>query len=194
MNFYLLALFTHVCGAICVFAGLSVWVFGVAALRRALVVEQARLLAALITASSNLVVGGIILVGVAGFYIAAIAWGAQAIWIIVATISFAMLAPGGLLVLDPRVRVITRLAKTAQDGPLPDALAARVRDPLLVTELSIYIACLVGIVFLMTNKPPLVGSTLAIVVAVAVGGLVSAPVWRTNAKERAMQTARPPTP
>lgn len=158
MNVYALALFLHICGAIGIFAGLGVWGFGVAALRRAQRVEQARLLAALMTSSGNLVVGGVVLLGVvllgiAGFYMAVTVWGARATWIIVATISFALLAPGGLLALDPRVRAIANLAQTAQDGPLPEALAARTRDPLLATGLSMYVACLVGIVFVMTNKP-----------------------------------------
>ena len=182
MDFYTLALFAHICGAIGVFAGLSVWVFGVAALRRTQRVEQVRLLSSMIQASSALVVGGVVLIGVAGVYMAVTVWGAWATWIIVSTISFALLAPGGLLVLDPRVRAIARLSRTAQDGPLPEALAARTRDPLLATGLSLYVACLVGIVFLMTNKPTAEESALAIVVAVTVGALVSLPVWRTNAK------------
>ncbi len=184
MNVYALALFLHICGAIGVFAGLGVWGFGVAALRRAQRVEQARLLAALIKSSGNLVVGGIVLLGIAGFYMAVTVWGARATWIIVATISFALLAPGGLLALDPRVRAIARLTQMAQDGPLPEALAARTRDPLLATGLSVYIACLVGIVFIMTNKPATVESALTIVVAVSAGALLSLPVWRRQAKDR----------
>ena len=183
MNMYSLALFLHICGAIAVFAGLGVWGFGVAALRRAQRVEQARLLAALIKSSGNLVVGGIVLLGIAGFYMAVTVWGARATWIIVATISFALLAPGGLLALDPRVRAIARLAQAAQDGPLPTALAERTRDPLLATGLSVYIACLVGIVFLMTNKPASMESALTIVVAVTVGALVSLPAWRRQTHE-----------
>ena len=171
MNYYTLALFLHICGAIGVFAGLGVWDFGVAALRRTQRVEQARVLAALIKSSGNLVVGGILLLGIAGFYMAVTVWGARATWIIVATISFALLAPGGLLLLDPRVRAIARLAQTAQDGPLPESLAAQTRDPLLATGMSAYIACLVGIVFLMTNKPAVMESALIIVVAVAAGAL-----------------------
>ena len=188
MQLYALALFAHVCGAIGVFAGLSVWGFGVAALRRAQRVAQVRLLSSLIKAASNLAVGGIVLLGAAGFYMAVTVWGAQVSWIIVATISFALLAPFGLLILDPRVRAIAKIAREAQDGPLPDALAARVRDPVLATGLCMYIACLVGIVFLMTNKPVVEKSVLAMVIAVVVGALVSLPVWRTRRKERAKRS------
>lgn len=183
MQPYTLALFAHVCGAIGVFAGLSVWGFGVAALRRAQQVEQVRLLASVIKAAGNLVVGSIVLLGVAGFYMAVTVWGERPIWIIVATIGFVLLTPLGLLILDPRVRVIAKRAHEAQDGPLPHALAARTRDPLLATGLSVYIACLVGIVFLMTNKPAEEESIAAMIIAVALGALVSVPAWRTHWRE-----------
>lgn len=192
MNLYSLALFVHICGAVAIFAGLGVWVFGVVALRRAQLVEQARLLAALIKTSGNLVVGGVVLIGVAGFYMAVTAWSAQATWIIVATISFALLAPGGLLVLDPRVRAIARFAQTAQDGPLPASLAARTRDPLLATGLSVYVSCLVGIIFLMTTKPAASEAILAMAIAVAVGAIVSLPAWRK--KHAAETSAQPDNP
>lgn len=189
MHLYTLALFAHVCGAIGIFAGLGVWVFGVAALRRAQCVEQVRLLATLITASSVLVVGGIVILGVAGFYMAVTVWGVRATWIIVATISFLLLAPGGLLILEPRVRVIATLARNAPDGSLPEKLAARTRDPLLGAGLSVYVACLFGIVFLMTNKPAPGAAVVAILVAVAVGLAMSAPLWWTRVRTRAPRAA-----
>ena len=184
MNLYTLALFAHVCGVIGIFAGMGVWVFSVAALRRAQRVEQARILSGLMVVSGNLVVGSILLLGVAGFYMAITVWGERATWIIVATISFVLLAPGGALIIDPRVRAIARLARDAQDGPLPETLAARTRDPLLATGLSIYIAVLFGIVFLMTTKPPVEESVVAMLIAVVVGVILSLPLWRTRAKER----------
>jgi predicted tellurium resistance membrane protein TerC len=184
MTLYTLALFVHVVGAIGIFAGLSVWAFGVAGLRSAQRVEQVRLLAALVTASSSLVIGGVVILGVAGFYMALTAWGVMASWIIVATISFLLLAPGGMLVLERRMRAIAALAHATPNGPLPETLAARTRDPILATGLCVYIACLFGIVFLMTNKPPLTDAIAAILVAVALGLLASLPFWRPRVKPR----------
>lgn len=184
VNLYTLALFAHVCGVIGIFAGMGVWAFSVAALRRAQRVEQARILSGLMVTSGNLVVGSILLLGIAGFYMAITVWGERATWIIVATISFVLLAPGGTLVIDPRVKAISRLARDTQDGPLPEALAVRTRDPMLATGLSVYIAVLVGIVFLMTTKPPVEESVVAMLIAVAVGAIVSLPLWRMRTKER----------
>lgn len=182
MNLYMLALFAHVVGVIGIFAGLGVWIFGIWALRQAERVELVRLLTTLIAASSKLVVGGILVLGIAGLYMAITVWGGQATWIIVATITFLLLIPVGLLIIDPRVRAITTAARDLPDGPLPNALAARTHDPLLAAGLNVYIAILLGIVFIMTNKPATNVAILAAVVALALGLLVSLPLWGPRAR------------
>jgi len=171
------ALFVHVSGAVGIFAGMGAFVFGVGALRRAQRVEQVRLLTALILASSNLVVGSIVVLGIAGFYMAITVWGIQATWIVVATVSFLLLIPLGLLIIGPRIQIIAKEAREAPDGPLPETLAMRSRDPALSAGLSVYVGVLLGIVFLMTSKPPLDVSILAIVVATALGLVSGLLLW-----------------
>ncbi len=185
MSLYTFALFIHVSGAIGIFGGLGTWVFGVAALRRVQRVEQVRILSAAIIASGSLVVGSIAILGVAGFYMAVTAWGIKATWIIVATISFILLAPGGVLILDPRVRAIARQARQAPDGPLPEELALRTRDPILGAGLGAYISCLFGIVFLMTNKPSLTAAIVVMALALAVGLASGLPLWLAARRARA---------
>ncbi|HEX6544108.1 MAG TPA: DUF2269 family protein [Ktedonobacterales bacterium] len=187
MSLYTLALFVHVSGAIGIFGGMGAYVFGVAALWRAQSVAEVRHLAHLIVVSGNVVAGSIVALGLAGFYMAATVWGIEATWLIVATISFILLAPGGLLLIEPRIRAIIRQARRVPDGPLPEELAGRVRDPLLRSALSIYIACLFGIVFLMTNKPATGNAIGAMVIAVAAGLLASFPFWRPPAPKRSAE-------
>lgn len=191
MSLYVLALFAHVSGAIGIFAGLGAYIFGAAALRRAQRVEQVRILAALMSAAGTVVVGGIVVLGIAGFYMAITAWGIQATWIVVATISFLLLAPGGLLVIDPRVRAIAKQARDLPDGPLPPALARQVRAPVLGAGLNVYVAVLFGIVFLMTTKPAIGEAILAMVVATAIGLLASLPLW-WSARRAGWRSAVPP--
>ena len=62
-------------------------------------------------------------------------------------------------------------------------------DPLLASGLCVYIASLLGIVYLMTTKPALVQSFEAMIVAVAIGALVSAPLWRLRSKRPNAQAA-----
>ncbi len=174
MSTYILALFAHVIGAICIFTGIGIWLFSAAALRRAVSVEQVRLIAAPAIAWGNVVLGAMLVLGAAGIYMALTAFGGgPPPWLVVATVSFLLLGPVGAFMLDPRLRAIARLARSAPDGPLPEELAMRVRDPILASGLQIYIAVLCGIVFLMVTKPPLVIALLAVATALALG-LVSA--------------------
>jgi hypothetical protein len=178
MSFYTFALFVHVCGAIGIFAGLGVWLFGVAVLRRVERVEQVRLVIGPLLAAGNLVVGSILALAAAGIYMAVTAWAdARPAWILVATTSFLLLAPVGAFLLDPRLRAVAALVRATADGPLPAALAAGARDPVLGAGLRTFVAVLLGIVFLMTTKPQLMEALLAMGVAAAVGVASGVPLW-----------------
>lgn len=177
MSLYTLALFLHIVGAIGTFIGVGVWLVAAEALWRTRRVEQVRTLTRLVQPSGVIAIVSILLLGIAGFYMAFTAWGEQATWIIVATISFVLLAPFGAFVIDPRLRALARAAAAAPDGPLPSAMAARTRDPLVGVGLCVYISVLLGIVFLMTNKPALEVSILAIVVATVLGLVAGLMLW-----------------
>jgi hypothetical protein len=190
MTTYTLMLFIHIVGVIGTFIGVGVYLFAALALRRAQQVGQVRALTSLIQPSGVLAVVSILLLGVAGFYMAITVWGEHATWIIVATISFILLAPFGVFLIDLRLRALAKAAAAAPDGPLPDAVAVRARDPLVGIGLSTYVGVLVGIVFLMTNKPPLAASIIAMIVATVLG-LVSGSLlwWATRSRARSMATA-----
>lgn len=191
MSTYTIMLFVHIVGAIAVFVGVGVWLFAVAALRRAQEVAQVRALAGLTVASGNVAVCGVLLLAVGGFYMALTVWGVHATWIIVATISFALLAPFGVFVLDPRIRALAKVAAATPDGPLPASLSARTNDPLLGAGLCLYIAVLLGIVFLMTTKPTLLMvAVLAMVVAVALGLASALPFWWAARSSSSMRKTR----
>lgn len=187
MSPYSLALFAHLIGVIGVFAGLGTWLFSAVVLWRATRVEQVRLISGPTVVAGNIVVGSILLLAAAGIYMAVTVWGAQASWIIVATVAFVLLAPVGALVIDPRVRAIAKMAAEAPDGPLPDALDAHTHDPLLFIGLHTYVLYLVGIVALMTTKPSLGVSVLVMVVALALGLISGSALWRAAQRRRIYQ-------
>lgn len=180
MSAYSLALFAHVFGAICIFTSIGIWLFCAAALRRATSVEQVRLIAAPAIVCGNLAVGALFILGAAGIYMALTAWdGGRTPWIVVATVSFLLLGPVGAFILDPRLRAIARMARSTPDGPLPEELAIRVRDPLLEAGLRIYFAILFGIVFLMITKPPFMAALLVVTTALLLGLISAVPLfWR----------------
>jgi Predicted integral membrane protein (DUF2269) len=181
MNWYDLALFFHVSGVIGVWITLGVWLFGLAALRRAQRVEQVRALAWLIIVATPFMLLNLALLGVAGFYMALTVWGLQTDWIVVSLVSMLLIGPIGAFVLDRRMHTILAQARETMDGPLSSALAARVRDPLLVTGAQTMAAILLGNVFLMTTKPPFSVALLVMGGAVLLGILSNLPVrWRAT--------------
>lgn len=192
MNLSTIALFLHLVGVAGVFAGFGTWLFVVTALRRAARVEQVRALCGLIALSDPITVGSILLLAGAGLYMALSVWGPLTPWIDAATVGFLLIAPIGPLVIEPRMKQIIKLANTAPDGTLPAELAARVRDPVLGAALDTDIALLLGVVFLMTNKPPLAESVFVLAVALTLG-VASGPVlWWIGRRPRRERAASLP--
>ena len=177
MDIYNIVLFLHISGAIGYFVGIGTWLIGFAALRRARRVEQVRTLTNLTGRLGPLFVISVLLILASGLYMAITAWGLRTSWIAVGLISLILIAPLGLVLIEPRRRAIVRLAQEAPDGPLPQALQQRIHDPILGTALQTVAVLLLGIVFLMTTKPALIFSlivmTVALVLGLASGLLVS---------------------
>lgn len=188
MNLYPMVLFLHVVGAICVFAGVGVLVFGTQALRWAKDVEQVRALARPLVAGRKIgfeqisaidvvTLGGILVVAATGLYMGLAVWGWQSAWVKVAIVSFALMAPVGPAVINPRLHAIAMAADQLLDGPVTEPLRALVSDPVLGAALQALAFWLLGLVFLMTNKPPLGESVLAMSVALVIGLASAAPLW-----------------
>ena len=172
MSLYTLLLFLHVSGAICLFIGMGIWLFGIAAITRATQLEQIRTLADLLLSVRLVVPASALLVIATGVAMTWIAWGFQTGWIVVALGSLAIIGPIGTWVVDPKVRAIANLAQALPDGSLRPILSARAHDRVLRVAIQMLVAMLFGIVFLMTTKPSPV-SGLAVMVVAALVGLVS---------------------
>jgi len=188
---YTIIKFLHVSGAIGYFVAMGTWLFGLAALRRARRVEQVRALSDLIGRLGPLFGISVLLILVTGLYMAVTAWSLQTGWIAVALIGLVLIAPLGTAAIEPRRRVIDRLAREAPDGPLPESLAQRTHDPALLTALQTVTFLLLGIVFLMTNKPALIGALIVMAVALVLGLGSSLLVTRTLRTSGPRATATP---
>lgn len=169
MMIYTIVLFLHVSGAIGYFISMGAWLFGLAALRRVQRVEQVRVLTHLIMRLGPLFGVSVLLLLATGLYMAITAWSLLTGWILVALISLILIAPLGTVFIEPRRSAIDRLAQEAPDGPLSRELERRTHDPVLLTALQTVTILLLGIVFLMTNKPSLIGSLIVMAVALVLG-------------------------
>jgi hypothetical protein len=190
MSIYTIVLFLHVSGAIGYFVGMGTWLFVLAALRRAQRVEQVRALTNIAGRLGPFFGISVLLILVTGLYMAITAWGFQTGWIPVALVSLILIAPLGTAFIEPRRRAIARLAQEAPDGPLPQSLEQRIHDPILGTALQTVTILLLGIVFLMTNKPSLIVSLIVMGVALALGLASGAFVFRATRK-REQRVATP---
>jgi hypothetical protein len=198
MHRYKIELFLHVSGAIAVFVAYGILLFGMAALRRATRVEQVRALAGPLVAGRRMglehipfiavpVITGVILLVATGLDMALTAWGLRRTWMVVATVSLVLITPLPLLVIGPRLYAVAGAAEREPDGPLSEALVARIHDPILWAALAAVTAVLLGIVFLMTNKPSLGISVVAMLAALGIGLVSSLPLWRATTKRRHAQ-------
>jgi hypothetical protein len=169
VSLYTLLLFVHVSGAVCLFVGMGIWLFGSTTIARAWRVEQVRAIVDLMLMARLVVPASAFVVIVAGLTMAQIAWGLQTGWIAVALGSLVIIGPIGTWVIDPKVRAIAALAHTLPDGPLPVTLAERTHDRVLRVTMHVLIAMLFGIVFLMTTKPALTSAIGAMGVSALLG-------------------------
>ena len=186
MSRYSIVLFLHVCGDVGIFVGLGAQLLSLMALRRAKAVEQVRTILKLIAMSDPIAVISALLTIIVGLYLALTVWGLLTGWIAVALGSLIVLLPPLLrIIIEPRMRHIVTMVEQAPEGPLPAALDLRIHDPALGTALQTATAVVLGIVFLMTNKPSLAGSILAMIIALILGLASGLPLWRAARLNRA---------
>ena len=169
MGIYNIFLFFHVSGAIGYFISSGVWLLGLSILWRAQRVEQVRTIASLIAQSGPVSGISLLLLLVTGLYMMANAWNFTAGWIDVALISLVLIALCGAALIEPRRRAFNRLAQETPDGPIPETLERLIHDPVLRTAVQTLAILLLGIVFLMTTKPSLIGSLVVMAVTLALG-------------------------
>ena len=165
--FYRLALFFHILGAFGLIAALAIEAISLPGLRRAQRAEDAR--PWLTGMRVNRIAGplSIALILVTGLYMTATSWGAQG-WIIVALGTLVLIAVlGGVLTGIRMARMGPRIF--AATGVLTAELAAMLQDPVLLVSARIRMALVIGVLFLMTVKPTVVPSLLAVAVAGVLG-------------------------
>lgn len=182
MSLQTFALFLHVSGALAFGAGTFMSLFSVWAMRRAQRIEQVRSVIGLLSLSGPILGISMLVNVLTGLSMTVFTWGWQTAWILVAIAGLVLFIAAGA-VMGTRRGVIARQIGDMPDGPLPESVVERIHDPLFGTSVYMMLALLLGIVFLMTAKPALDGSIVAIVVAAVLGALASLPLWRERTGE-----------
>jgi hypothetical protein len=167
MNYYSIALFLHIVGALGVFVSLALEWVNLQQLQRLTTAEQVgewfkgsargRWLAGI----------SFLLILIPGFYMTAMAWGG-AMWISVALGALVLMGALGGILTGPRMAAIKKSIAT-ENGPTSSDLYRLLHHPLLWVSLQTRVGIALGIVFLMSVKPALTGSLITLAVAIVLG-------------------------
>jgi len=165
---YTLALFTHIVGVLGIFIIVGLELASLFGLRRARLMEEVRGWASLHHVIAWAFPLAALLTLGAGLFLALDTWGWKVPWIDVAF--FAFIAMGLLGRLNTgRHQQLHRAMGEALSGSVPMELREQLHDPVLWSFTLLLTTIGLGVVFLMTVKPDLLGSLIALAVAILVG-------------------------
>jgi predicted lysophospholipase L1 biosynthesis ABC-type transport system permease subunit len=176
MNYYSIALFFHIVGALGFFATLGLEWVGLRQIRNATTSEQVHQGMRISGSTRKLGMISMLTILVFGFYLAAVDWGESA-WIIVTLGAMVLMIALVAALTGPRMAALGQ-GLSGEKGPLSPSQQQLARHPLLWISLQTRVAISLGIVYLMTVKPDLGGSLLTIGVATVIGLAFSLPVTR----------------
>jgi hypothetical protein len=176
---YRLALFTHVVAALGIYAGLALDWLAVARLRTVTTGASARPWVGVLEVSAAIGPWARMLSLAAGLYLAIMAWSWEG-WIIVGLAAWLLLVLLGEPLTGRELRQL-RADAVGQPGELSGEARGRFQSPRLWRAVLVRPGLGLGIVFLMTVKPP----AIAAVITVAIGALLGL---------AAMRWTRPPRP
>jgi len=178
MNAYVIALFLHVIGALGYFATVGVLLIAVERMRRVTTTAALREWGGLAAAAEQWVPVSAALLVLSGGYLVVTSGGWRAAWIVVALGALLVVVPLFPLVLGRRLNGIRDVMQTGTSGGIPPVLTRQIHDPVLLGTLRLVTALSLGIVFLMTVKPDLMGSLVTLGATLILGFAAAFPVRR----------------
>jgi Predicted integral membrane protein (DUF2269) len=177
MTPYPIALFAHFLGLVGLFVGYGLEWAASSLLRRSTTSDQARSWFGIYKLSLPLSGPGLLLLIISGGYMASITGAMKQGWISASLLAIAAALAIGFLLILPRMKKI-RAALPGGSAALPEAILARVQDPMIVTLVRTRFVLALGIIYLMTAKPGGLAISLFILLgAVVVGLLAAASAW-----------------
>jgi hypothetical protein len=167
MSHYPISLYLHIVGALGFFAALGLEWTSVRQLRRATTISQIRDWLAISMGSTKVGMPSMLLLLISGALMTYSAWGLMP-WVSV-TLGAIVLLIILTLTLSRRRTVAIKQAVAGEEGAVSHRLRQLTHHPLLWLAIQTRMAIALGIVFLMTIKPDLLGSLLTIGIAIGVG-------------------------
>lgn len=180
MDWYHLALFAHILGVLGLFMALALELASMVGARHARTIEAVRAwssvskpLAAVFPVTSLLILG-------AGLAMTIGVWGWGQAWIDLSLALLILLSVLGAAVNGGHAKRIAERAAALGRGPIPADFARELNHPVHWTSVISMGTMGLGIVFLMTNKPDLLGSVVALAIALIVGVILAQVLVRSG--------------
>lgn len=182
MNFYNTVLFLHILGAMGMFAVVGLEWTALRPLRRATTSEGVQTWLRVLRPASRLGPASMLTLLLTGFYMTA-ALRTRMAWVMVSMVGLIVLGilAGGLT--GRRIKAIRRGLSASEPGALSPELQRLVRHPALWISLQLRTGLFLGIVFVMTTKPAMLGSLLTLAVTTAVALAIGPVLWRSEIPE-----------
>jgi hypothetical protein len=182
MSPYPIALFTHFLGLVGLFVGYGLEWASSSLLRRSTTSDQARSWLRIYKLSLPISGPGLLILIISGGYMASNPGAMKQGWISASLLAIVVALAIGFILILPRIKRI-RAALPEGSAALPEAVHARVQDPMIVTLVRTRLVLALGIVYIMTAKPGALSNSLFILLgAVVIGLLCAAPVWTSRPK------------
>jgi hypothetical protein len=190
MSFYLLALFAHILGVLGVFVGIALDWVTILRLRRAQAMALVREVTSLVGFQARLIQISSLLLLITGISMTVTTWGWRTPWILLSLVALIVM---GALSGGVNGRRLTAIRKAAEssDGAIPLALQRQIADPVLLTSVQTAGMIGLGAVFLMTIKPDLLGSLIALAVALVLGVISALPLRLPRKGSALVKEAQP---
>jgi hypothetical protein len=161
-------LFIHIVGVLGIFTVIALELASLFGLRRAQLMEEVRGWASLHHIIAWAFPLAALLTLGAGLFLALDTWGWKVPWIDVAFFAFIAMGLHGRINVR-RHQQLHRVMGEALSGPVPAELLPHLNDPILWSSTLLLTAIGLGVIFLMTVKPDLLGSLIALAIAIIVG-------------------------
>lgn len=189
---YTIMLFFHIVGVVILFATMGAEFLSNIARRRAQNTDQVLAIGAIGRFNHILHPLALLLILVAGVYLATTAGSFSHAWVFFALV-FTLLLPILSIAIDSRqTTIIHHLALASTSKELSAELRARIQDPVLGAWNTVGPILVVWIVFLMTVKPEIAGTLISLLVALALSLACSIPFWRKAAASQAAHVTQQP--
>lgn len=193
MELYTLLLFTHILGVLGLFIGMGLQWVSVLRLRRAQTRGQASEWISLARGAGRFSpIAGVLVLG-AGIAMMVMRWTLTTPWIMVSLLAIVLMMVASMGVSVRRIKVIARtLAQASGDAgdPLPPESHGLTHNPALWLATQLAAGQALGVVFMMTVKPELVGSLLTLAVALALGAAAGVATAKPRRRPDAATTGK----